>query len=216
MSPGMVMQLMFIGGTSCFLRNKIVCELKDKLKESKLPQRNPSVLQAKVPSPNNNINEVYSDAKHFKPIENASFSNDAERAARIRTRNESKQDSVKHCFVLLSRSFEHTLIRYEKTPQDLFTCFRHEQTLNQQKQMHRTLTRFLSHKRFIWCTQDKQHLKTFEVTPTSRILTALALQVFTIYTYFFCLILIGFDLQKKNSRRFSRCLQLLWNAKPGE
>lgn len=177
MSPGMVMQLMFIGGTSGYLRNRIVCELKNKLKECKLPQRNLSVLQAKVPSPSIDVDsdDYDSDAKHFKPIEDVTYLNDLEAGARLRTRNESKQDGVKHCFVLLSRSFEHTLIRYEKTPQDLFSCYHHEQSLKQQKQMYRALTRFLSHKRFIWCTQDKQHLKTFEATPTSRILTALAL-----------------------------------------
>lgn len=86
-----------------------------------------------------------------------------------------------NCFILLDSPIERMLIRYEKVPKTFDTCYKHEVELKSKSTSHtsinmfQTLTRFLHHKRFIWCTHNSPHTPLLSISAVSRILCELTM-----------------------------------------
>ena len=85
-----------------------------------------------------------------------------------------------NCFILLNRSLERMLIRYERIPNDFYSCVGYEEDLKisgvQQKSylsIFQTLTRSLYHKRFVWNTHHAPQTKKLNNSAISKVLSAL-------------------------------------------
>lgn len=104
-------------------------------------------------------------------------------------RNNSNYSGSINCFVILNRPIERLLIRYEKIPKDFYNCYKYEDywrskncpTSYASLNMFQTLSRFLYHQRFIWCTHNNDSNKTvtkcsnLNMSSISKILSTLTL-----------------------------------------
>lgn len=104
-------------------------------------------------------------------------------------RNNSNYSGSVNCFVILNRPIERLLIRYEKIPKDFYNCYKYEDywrskncpTSYASLNMFQTLSRFLYHQRFIWCTHNNDSNKAvtkcsnLNMSSISKILSTLTL-----------------------------------------
>lgn len=172
-------------------------ELVQKLKLCKLPQRNlSSSLVQKSSAQNEELNDDLSNEESNDMVDmgsehkeiNDEFDQEENGAQSLEFYKKSPEKRITsnkshnpHCFVLLNRPIERILLRYEKVPNEFFSCHKYEEDCKSKSNMHtsinmfQTLTRFLHHKRFIWSTHNSPHTPLLSISAVSRILSELTM-----------------------------------------